>query len=78
MFSNIDIDPGEKLRIAETEFTLWTEAQLLNTQRAAQSIEVRNLQSIQGDGVSQMVHGKIRNYFQDKAGIAPYRVLMVY
>lgn len=48
MFSNIDIDPGETQRIVETEFTLWTEARLLNTQRAAQSVEVRNLQSIQG------------------------------
>ena len=77
MFSNIDIDPGEKLRIAETEFTLWTEAQLLNTQRAAQSIEVRNLQSIQGDGVSQMVHGKIRIFTQDRIGIVPLRGSMV-
>ena len=46
VFSNIDIDPSETLRIAETESILWAEAQLLNTHRAAQPVETRNLQSI--------------------------------
>ena len=46
MFSNIDIDPRETLKLAETESILWAEAQLLNINRATQPVEVRNLQSI--------------------------------
>uniref|UniRef100_A0A0D3BCW7 RNase H type-1 domain-containing protein n=1 Tax=Brassica oleracea var. oleracea TaxID=109376 RepID=A0A0D3BCW7_BRAOL len=46
VFSNIDIDPRETLKLAETESILWAEAQLLNINRASQPVEVRNLQSI--------------------------------
>ncbi|CDY52425.1 BnaC03g74510D [Brassica napus] len=46
VFSNIDIDPIETLKLVETESILWAEAQLLNINRATQPVEVRNLQSI--------------------------------
>ena len=48
MFSNIDIDPRETLKLAETESILWAEAQLPNINREKQPVEVKNLQSIPG------------------------------
>ena len=36
VFSNLDIDPRDTLKLAETESTLWAEAQVLNTHRATQ------------------------------------------
>ena len=48
VFSNIDVEPSETLRIAETESILLAEAQLLNAHRGTQPIEVRTVQSIQG------------------------------
>ena len=30
VFSNLDMDPMETLKLAETESTLWAEAQVLN------------------------------------------------
>ena len=35
VFSNLHIDPMDTLKFAKTESTLWTEAQVLTTQRAA-------------------------------------------
>ena len=34
-FSNLDVDPRDTLKLAETELKLWAEAQVLNTQRVA-------------------------------------------
>ena len=48
IFSNLDIDHRETLKFTETESTLWTEAQVLNTKRAAQHVEALNLPSISG------------------------------
>ena len=48
VFSNLDIDPRETLKLAEMESTLWAEAQVLKTQRGVQHVEVLNLPSIPG------------------------------
>ena len=55
-FSNLHNDSRDTLKFAETKSSLWTEAQVLNTHRTAQHIE-------EGNGVLQMVHGKIMNFF---------------
>ena len=39
-FSNIDIDPRDTLKLAETESLLWTGAHVSLTQRIPQNIEV--------------------------------------
>ena len=38
VFSNLDMDPVDTLKLAETESTLWAEAQILNAQRTAPQI----------------------------------------
>ena len=48
VFSNLDMDPRETLKLAKTESTPWAEAQVMNTQRAVQSAEVTTLPSILG------------------------------
>ena len=48
VFSNLDFDPRDTLNLAETESTLWTEAQILNEQRNVRHIEVTTLPSIPG------------------------------
>ena len=40
MFSNLDIDPRETIKLAETESTLWAEAQVLKTKQLTQQGEV--------------------------------------
>ena len=47
-FNNLDVDPRDTLKLAETESTLWAEAQDLNVQRASQQVEVWNLPTIPG------------------------------
>ena len=42
------MDPKETLKLAETESRLWVEAQVMNTQRVVQSVEVTTLPSIPG------------------------------
>ena len=37
-FSNLDMDPMDTLKLAETESTLWAEAQIVNDQRTTTSI----------------------------------------
>ena len=44
----MDIDPRDTLKLAETESTLWAEAQLLDIQRTSQHAEILNLLSIPG------------------------------
>ena len=41
MFSNLDIDPRETLRLAKVESTLWAEAHVTNNHRVAQEGQVR-------------------------------------
>ena len=48
VFSNLDIDPRETLKLAETESTLWAEAHVLNIQRTTQHVGVTNLPSNPG------------------------------
>lgn len=43
VFSNMDIDPCETLRLAETESVLWTEAQITITQRTDQARTATNV-----------------------------------
>ena len=40
VFSNIDIDPRDTLKLVEMEFLLWTEAHVSLAQRVSQNIEV--------------------------------------
>lgn len=67
VFNNLNIDPRKTLKFAKTESTIWVRH--LNIQRATHQVEVTNIQSIQGDGVLQIVLGKKMIYFQDKFGI---------
>ena len=46
VFSNLDIDPMDTLKLAETESTLWAEAQILNEQRTVPQIVDTILPSI--------------------------------
>ncbi|WZZ03100.1 hypothetical protein YC2023_089021 [Brassica napus] len=48
VFSNLDIDPMDTLKLAETESTLWAEAQIVNEQRTTPQIGNMILPSIPG------------------------------
>ena len=48
VFSNLDMDPMDTLKLAETELTLWVEAQILNEQRTISQIVDTSLPSIPG------------------------------
>ena len=41
MFSNLDIDPMETLRLAELESTLWAEARVNNDQKRELQVQTR-------------------------------------
>ena len=41
MFSNLDIDPRDTLNLAELEFRLWTEAQVITHPRLEKNIQIR-------------------------------------
>ena len=47
-FSNLDIDPRDTLKLAETESTLWVEAHILKEQRTVPHVEDTTLPSILG------------------------------
>lgn len=46
VFSNLDVDPRNTLKLVEMESILWTEAQDLNLERTVQYAEIRNLPTI--------------------------------
>ena len=46
VFSNLDMDPRDTLKLAETESTLWAAAQILNENRVVSSAEVMTIPSI--------------------------------
>ena len=48
VFSNLDMDPRDILKLAETESTLWAEAQLLNDQKMGTQVQATTLTSIRG------------------------------
>ncbi|KAL0734165.1 hypothetical protein Bca4012_010375 [Brassica carinata] len=48
VFSNIDVDPRDTLKLAETESTLWVEAQALKNQNTTHHAEVSTLPTIPG------------------------------
>ena len=48
VFSNLDVDPLDTLKLAETESKLWAEAQILNDQKMIPQIEATILPSIPG------------------------------
>jgi len=48
VFSNLDMDPIDTLKVAETESTLWSEAQIAKEQRTGAHAEVPTLPIIQG------------------------------
>ena len=48
VFSNLDMDPSDTLKLAETESTLWAEAHVLNGNRIVSPAEVTNPTLIPG------------------------------
>ena len=48
MFSNLDIDPRETLKIAELESALWAEAHVSNSQRMVHQVQDRSIPAIPG------------------------------
>ena len=48
VFSNLDIDPMDTLRLSETKSTLWAEAQILDEQRIVSQVVVTSLPPIPG------------------------------
>ena len=48
VFSNLNIDPRETLKLAETKSTLWAEAQMVKTQGAIHQAGVSTLPMISG------------------------------
>ncbi|KAL0833824.1 hypothetical protein Bca101_085713 [Brassica carinata] len=48
VLSNLDIDPSDTLKLAETESILWAEAHVPKIQRAVGQVEVQTLPSITG------------------------------
>ena len=48
VIGNLDIDPREMFKFAKTESIHWDEAQVLNTQRTTQNVDVVNLPSTPG------------------------------
>ncbi|XP_033128225.1 uncharacterized protein LOC117125827 [Brassica rapa] len=48
VFSNLDIDPRDTLKLAETESALWAEAQLVKEQRTVSQVDVISLPEIPG------------------------------
>jgi len=47
-FSNLDMDPRDTLKLAETESILWAEAHVSNINRIGAQVEVTTLPSILG------------------------------
>ena len=68
VFSNLDIDPLDTIKLAETESTLWAETQILNEQRTVPQIADTTLPLIPGRWCLWMAHGKRVILFQDKVG----------
>ena len=59
VFSNLDIDPRDTLKLAETESLLWSEAQNSLAQEIDRSrLQVTPIVPTILDGVLRMVHGK--------------------
>ena len=48
VFSNIDIDPRDTLKIAELESTLWAEAQVIRDQPVAPDVHISSIQTNSG------------------------------
>ena len=48
VFSNLDVDPRDTLKLAEIESTLWAEAHNLNVQRTSHQVGIRTLPTIPG------------------------------
>ena len=48
IFSNVDVDPMDTLKLAETESKLWAETQILNDKKRTTHIEATILPSIPG------------------------------
>lgn len=51
VFNDIDVGPKKSLKFAETESIFWTEAQVLNTQKAAQHVRFHITRQFNGDDV---------------------------
>ena len=47
-FSNLDINPRNTLKLAETKSIFWTEAQVLNIQRGTRPVEAMTMSPILG------------------------------
>ena len=79
VFSNLDIDPRDTLRLAETETLLWAEAQISLTKGFDQTrVPVEAISpSILGRWCLRLDHGKIMKSFRDKGDIAHWKVLKV-
>ena len=43
MFSNLDIDPKETLKLAELESTLWAEAHVLTDQKREHQVQTNHI-----------------------------------
>ena len=48
VFSNVEIDPRDTLKLAETESILWAEAHIVSEQRTVSHVEVTSLPPIRG------------------------------
>ena len=63
VFSNIDIDPRDTLKIAELESKLWVEAQVLRNQRVAQDVQISSIQTNSGRWCFIDCSGKDKDMF---------------
>ena len=79
VFSNLDVDPSDTFKLAETESLLWAEAQSSLTQGIDQNrLPVSAIISCIPDRWC-FTNGSWKNkkFFRDKGDIAPWKVLMV-
>ena len=69
IFSNLDMDPRDTLKLAETESTFWAAAQVLNENMIVSSIEVTTIPFITGRWCFTDGSWKENDIFLDKAGV---------
>ena len=79
VFSNLDVDSRETLRLAEVESTLWAEAHIINDHRLTRDVQVRpDLGTTRRWCFTDGSWKDKDFFFQDKDGSARCRGLMVY
>ena len=78
VFSNLDINPSEMLKLAELESTLWAEAHVIHKQRLVHEVQTRPILATPGRWCFTVGSWKDKDLFSGQSLLALYQVLIVY